>query len=203
MPRLAATQASRVLNAHGFHPEEQVLVHGSWPFFTTASAFDVVIANGVLHHTPKMSYILARLLQVLRPVTGEVRLLLYNEKMWSYATGLPPPPFDEPARGSPGYSAFVAFADGVGHYSDFYSPKRLLFAVRLTPIGYRWAKRPQATEYRREGGTPPHIPLVLFGRKRALANIPCPGAFRASSHPPQTPPSTWLRAAGRQEATTR
>ena len=85
---------------------------------------DIFYSNGVLHHTPHIKEILTRTIKILNQ-DGEIRLLLYSDKMWSALTETLPPSPDFDIRKHNKYWDFVRGADLVGQYADFYSEEKI------------------------------------------------------------------------------
>jgi len=64
---------------------DATVVHGDaerLPF--EDASFDRVSSNGVLHHTPGISAALREIHRVLRPGSGEARIILYNRRSFHY-----------------------------------------------------------------------------------------------------------------------
>lgn len=112
---------TRVLIAHGYYPEQVILVDGEYPFFQSEKV-DIFYANGVLHHTPKIREILQRVLGVLQP-GGEARLMLYSDVAWRIMVGGDPPTGNSLKH--PGWPLFVRKMDAVGHYADWYDEEKI------------------------------------------------------------------------------
>ena len=119
-----ARLAARVLKLFGFKAEETVSVGGEEPFFSLANPIDIFYSNGVLHHTPMISRILARAWEVLVP-GGEARLMLYSDKGWRHFVPGPLPAIDEPVTAHQGFKTFVRAFDSVGNYADWYNADKI------------------------------------------------------------------------------
>jgi SAM-dependent methyltransferase len=106
-----------------------------------AGVFDVIVANGVLHHIPDPRPTMELLHRLLSP-EGELRLMLYSAEAWIITVGGEPP---EDVYTSSGFQWFVRSMDAVGGWADWYNRDRLekrfgdLFMVThveyLTPDG--------------------------------------------------------------------
>jgi len=116
--------ASKILNTYNFEPIDKVLINNRYPFFDLTTKIDIFYSNGVLHHTPYIKEILTNAIQVMKP-NGEIRLLLYTDKMWTGLTDTPPPPNDYHIQNHEKYWLFLRGADLVGQYADFYSEEKL------------------------------------------------------------------------------
>ena len=120
--------ATKILNAYNFHPIENILIRRGYPYYETSKKIDIFYSNGVLHHTPHIKEILTRTIKILNQ-DGEIRLLLYSDKMWSALTETLPPSPDFDIRKHNKYWDFVRGADLVGQYSDFYSEEKLKYRI--------------------------------------------------------------------------
>lgn len=125
---------SRILKMYGYeHGRMTALLDKPYIIYAKGSEIyekkiDIFYANGVLHHTPYATEILENILEILAP-DGEIRLMLYSDKGFEWATGYRPTDFVSDVRNHPKYKQFVCKFDGVGHYADWYNRDR---------IQYRW-----------------------------------------------------------------
>ena len=117
--------ASKILNVHNYEYIQKILLNTHHPFFNINTKIDIFYSNGVLHHTPFIKEILIEALNILTP-DGEIRLLLYSDKMWSAITNKPMPPIDYNIQKHEDYWLFLRTADLVGQYVDFYSEEKLI-----------------------------------------------------------------------------
>ena len=120
--------AQRVLKSFGYHAKI-VAVRDRPPFFLCPNlesdgCFDIFHASGVLHHTPDARIIMRRASELMSD-DGEVRLMLYSDRTWTWATGLPPFPIDKGIRWHPEFKRYVRRMDAVGFYADWYSREKL------------------------------------------------------------------------------
>lgn len=115
--------ANRLFDAFSYKVERRCLITPQYPFFGRIK-FDVFHASGVLHHTPKAREILERLHCDLAD-DGEVRLMLYSDRSWEWATGLKAPPITGDVVKHPAFRSYVRRMDAVGYYADWYSRAKL------------------------------------------------------------------------------
>ncbi len=103
--------AERVLRISGYEPAPKCKV-------------DIFYSNGVLHHTRRIREVLKDAVENLNP-GGEVRLLLYSDKAWTWATNCPLPAIYEEVDQHPAFQKFTRVMDEAGDYADWYSQEKL------------------------------------------------------------------------------
>ena len=116
--------ARRVLRLYGYEEEAAVLGGETSPYYSVPGPIDVFYCNGVLHHTPDFREILQWAARTLA-LGGEIRLMLYSDKGWTWATGTEPPPIDADVREHPDFQKFVSAFDGVGYYANWFSREKI------------------------------------------------------------------------------
>jgi SAM-dependent methyltransferase len=107
--------AERVLRISGYEPLPKCKV-------------DIFYSNGVLHHSPKIREILKEAVENLNP-GGEIRLLLYSDKAWTWATNAPLPGITEDISKHPAFQRFTRVMDEAGDYADWYNQEKLEMRV--------------------------------------------------------------------------
>lgn len=108
--------ARSVLRARNYEPDSLHLVTRYAPCLENF-IFDVIHANGVLHHIENAPAIFADLAKRLKP-GGEMRLMLYSEESWRLATGNDLPnvkTFEHPL-----FATYVRAMDATGFYAEWY-----------------------------------------------------------------------------------
>ena len=120
--------ASKILETYNFYPIEKVQIRNQYPFYELNHKIDILYSNGVLHHTPNIKEILIYSLKFLKN-NGEIRLLLYSDKMWTAITNAPVPKKNFNIRRHNKYWSFVRGADLVGQYANFYSEEKLKYII--------------------------------------------------------------------------
>jgi len=118
--------AQRVLELDGY-ASLVTMVNEEAPFFSVPP-IDIFYANGVLHHTPLFREILQCAVAALAP-GGEVRLMLYSDKGWTFATDTPPPPIEANVCDHESFAVFVRKFDGVGHYANWFNREKIEYLV--------------------------------------------------------------------------
>lgn len=103
--------AERVLRISGYEPIPKCKV-------------DIFYSNGVLHHTRKIREILEAAVENLNP-GGEIRLLLYSDRAWTWATGAPLPAIEDDVSRHPAFEKYVRVMDESGDYADWYNREKL------------------------------------------------------------------------------
>jgi SAM-dependent methyltransferase len=103
--------AERVLRLSGYEPMRKCKV-------------DIFYSNGVLHHSKKIREVLKEAVENLNP-GGEIRLLLYSDKAWTWATGMPLPAIEDDVSKHPAFERYVRMMDEAGDYADWYNQEKL------------------------------------------------------------------------------
>lgn len=121
--------AHRVLNLWG-HECTGALADGRRPYVIGPNAryvadVDVFFASGVVHHFPYAADLLRYVVETLLAPGGEIRLLLYSDKLWTQSTGAALPPVDQPIETHPCFQLFYSSHDPCGRYADWYNRDKL------------------------------------------------------------------------------
>lgn len=115
--------ASRVLRLYGYEPTATYLVRDADPYADIpVSAFDVFYCNGVLHHIQWPQAIMQAAHGWLQ-IDGEVRLMLYSDEGWRWATQTEPPLGD--VTQDPEFATFVRRFDSIGQHADWYNHDKI------------------------------------------------------------------------------
>ncbi len=113
--------ANRVLRLHGYAPDGMTVLFDNDTDWFRRGWFDVIHCVGVLHHIPDPIPTVRRMHEWLTE-GGELRLMVYSDKGWRYATGTAPP---QDVRTSPMFERFIRHFDSVGEWADWYDVDRL------------------------------------------------------------------------------
>jgi len=116
--------AQKVLKLMGFSPFKKVVVKSKYPFFGDVGKIDIFYSNGVLHHIPYPKKIIKRACEILKK-NGEIRLMVYSDKLWELATNEKLPPIELDIRDHPRFLDFVRVGDSVGYYADWYNKEKI------------------------------------------------------------------------------
>ena len=117
--------AQRTLSVYNYFPYAKYVIPTNVPFFSDLDyLIDIFYANGVLHHTPKAREILSEVRDYLSE-EGEVRLMLYSDRGWKWATKTDPGSIYDDVTKHPLYPRFVRRFDSVGNYADWYNREKI------------------------------------------------------------------------------
>jgi len=118
--------ARRLMNLHGYSSTVMFMkVSVAYPYIIQPlPPIDVFYANGVLHHTPHATDILKEIKRFLSH-DGEVRLMLYSDIGFKWATGELPTDPKQDITEHPKFKQFVARFDGTGSYADWYNLEKI------------------------------------------------------------------------------
>lgn len=125
--------ACHVLGMFGYKPKGVLNLQFESPFIKTPvhpaftpGCLDLFYSNGVLHHSPHLKNILREILPYLKPISGEIRLMLYSDKAWIKHTGNTGPlDYETPIYLQAGFEKFTGAMDSVGVYADWYNQEKM------------------------------------------------------------------------------
>lgn len=127
--------ARRLLATYGYRARDWLLASETF-MPQSLPAFDVVSCNGVLHHDPNPQ----SLLSYLASTGGEIRLMLYSDKSWGWATKTELP---ADVRADPMFPTYVRTMDARGFHAEPYSRDRcdeMAKACGYTLASYEYVK---------------------------------------------------------------
>ncbi len=118
---LAVAERAFVLSGHDAPSLFPIM--GRKPFIENPPGeLDIILCLGVLHHIPDPVPVVRAMHSWLKP-GGELRLMVYSDHAWRFATKTPVP--EGPVEKDPGFENFWTHWDPIGGYADWYNGAKL------------------------------------------------------------------------------